>query len=133
MAVRIRCKRTGRKNRPCYRIDVFDSRTRRDGRCIESVGFYDPIAKDPHRQVTLKEDRIAYWISVGAKPSLTVQGIIDRHAASKGEKKAAPVKRQKSAEELARKEEKRRMLAEQKANPPRKLTKKEQRDAKKAK
>ena len=78
MAVRIRCKRMGRKNRPFYRICVFDSRTRRDGRSIEDIGTYDVMAKDDNLVYSLKVDRIKYWLSVGAKPSETVASIIKK-------------------------------------------------------
>jgi len=63
MAVRIRLTRTGRRNRACYRIGAFDSRTRRDGRCLEILGHYDPIVKDPKEQVTLDADRVKHWLS----------------------------------------------------------------------
>jgi small subunit ribosomal protein S16 len=79
VAVRIRLKRTGRKNRPCYRIGVFDSRTKRDGKTIEDVGFYDPIEKDEAKQVRLDRERIEYWLSVGALPTETVASILKRH------------------------------------------------------
>ncbi len=79
MAVRIRLKRTGRRNRPCYRIGVFDARTKRDGKTIEDVGFYDPIEKDEAKQIRLDRERIEYWLSVGAQPSETVASILKRH------------------------------------------------------
>ena len=78
LAVRIRCKRLGRKNRPFYRISVFDARTRRDGRSIEDIGTYDSMAINENRMYTLKIDRLKYWLSVGAKPSETVASIIKR-------------------------------------------------------
>ena len=78
MAVRIRCKRMGRRNRPFYRISVFDSRTRRDGRSIEDIGTYDVMAADDSKVYSLKTDRLKYWLSVGAKPSETVASIIKK-------------------------------------------------------
>lgn len=69
MAVRIRLKRTGRKNRPSWRICVFDSRTRRDGRSIEDLGFYDTLAKTPERRMRLDVERARHWLAEGAKPS----------------------------------------------------------------
>ena len=78
MAVRIRCKRMGRRNRPFYRICVFDSHTRRDGRSIEDIGTYDVMAKDESKVYSLNLDRLKYWLSVGAKPSETVASIIKK-------------------------------------------------------
>ena len=69
MGVRIRLKRLGRRNRPSWRICVFDSRTRRDGRSIEDLGFYDTLAKDPARKMKVNVERARHWLSVGAKPS----------------------------------------------------------------
>ena len=77
MAVVLRLKRTGRKNRACYRICVMDSRTRRDGRPIEELGFYDPVqAVDADSKFSLNAERAAYWISVGAQPSETVATLL---------------------------------------------------------
>lgn len=78
MAVRIRCKRMGRKNRPFYRICVFDARTRRDGRSIEDIGTYDVLSPDESKIYSIKEDRLRYWLSKGAKPSETVASIIKK-------------------------------------------------------
>ena len=79
MAVRIRLKRMGRRNRPFYRIGVFDSRTKRDGKTIEELGFYDPIQKEEAKQVRFDRDRALYWLSKGARPSETVASIFKRH------------------------------------------------------
>ncbi len=74
--VRLRMKRTGRTNRPFYRISAIDQRTRRDGKVIEALGWYDPIAKDPAKQIEINLDRVKYWLSVGAQPSDTVQDFL---------------------------------------------------------
>jgi small subunit ribosomal protein S16 len=68
----------GRKNRPFYRICVFDARQRRDGASIEDIGTYDVMNPDPSRTYSLKLDRLKYWLSVGAKPSETVASIIKK-------------------------------------------------------
>jgi small subunit ribosomal protein S16 len=68
----------GRRNRPFYRICVFDARTRRDGRSIEDIGTYDVMASDKDKVYSLKVDRLKYWLSVGAKPSETVASIIKK-------------------------------------------------------
>ena len=70
MALKIRLSRGGAKKRPFYRIVVADARSPRDGRFIERVGTYNPmVAKDSDDRVVLKEERIKYWLSQGAKPS----------------------------------------------------------------
>ncbi|KAH8958724.1 hypothetical protein BDL97_06G041100 [Sphagnum fallax] len=75
--VRIRLVRFGRKKLPFYRIFVAHSRARRDGRHIELIGFYNPIAGiDGKKQIGIKADRVKYWLSVGAQPTDTVRGIL---------------------------------------------------------
>lgn len=72
MPVVIRMKRTGRRHRPCYRISVADSRKARDGRVIETIGLYDPIAPKVENRLTLQSERALHWLQHGAKPSETV-------------------------------------------------------------
>ncbi len=76
MAVRIRLKRMGRRNRAFFRIVAADSRATRDGRAIERLGWYDPLVQDEKKKVSLVQDRIEYWLGVGAKPSETVESIL---------------------------------------------------------
>ena len=76
MAVRRRLKRTGRRNRPFYRIGAFHHTRRRDGAPIEDLGWYDPIVKDRAKGFQLNEERARYWLSVGAKPSETVRSML---------------------------------------------------------
>jgi small subunit ribosomal protein S16 len=78
MAVVIRMRRTGRKNRPCFRINVTDSRFPRDGRLIETLGLYDPIRRDTAAQLTIDVERARHWLKTGAKPSETVASIFRR-------------------------------------------------------
>ncbi|MEK7466500.1 MAG: 30S ribosomal protein S16 [Planctomycetota bacterium] len=66
MAVRIRLSRCGRKNRPHYRIAVYDAQTRRDGRYIDLLGSYDPYIHDPKAKVKVATDRMTSWINKGA-------------------------------------------------------------------
>jgi small subunit ribosomal protein S16 len=73
--VRIRLQRLGRRNRPFYRISVMDERVKRDGRLVEELGWYDPIAKDETKQLKLDDERAKYWISMGAQPSETLMDI----------------------------------------------------------
>jgi small subunit ribosomal protein S16 len=74
--VRIRLRRVGRKKQPSYRIVVADSRSPRDGRYIEVIGFYNPRTQPA--TMTLKEDRALYWLKSGAQPSDPVRRIMDK-------------------------------------------------------
>ena len=76
MTVRIRMKRMGRKHRPFYRVCIMYQRKKRDGKAIEEVGFYDTSVPDKSQRVSLKMDRIDYWLSVGAQPSEKVNALI---------------------------------------------------------
>lgn len=69
-------KRTGRKNRPCYRISATNSRNARDGRTLETLGHYDPASPVEALRLKLDPERIKYWLSQGAKPSDTVASIL---------------------------------------------------------
>jgi len=73
MSVRIRLTRKGTKKKPFYRIVAADIESPRDGRFLELLGTYDPMVEPA--AVTLKQDRINYWLGEGAKPSTTVQSI----------------------------------------------------------
>lgn len=78
MGVRIRMARTGRKNRPFYRVGAFDARTRRNGTPIEFLGHYDPLVADFEKGVVIDVDRAKHWLSVGAKCSETVASFLKR-------------------------------------------------------
>jgi small subunit ribosomal protein S16 len=80
----IRLSRGGAKKRPFYNVVVTDSRNRRDGRFIERVGFYNPVAAAHEEGLRIAHDRVAYWQANGAKLSDTVQMLVARAA------KAAP-------------------------------------------
>ncbi|ALC81033.1 MULTISPECIES: 30S ribosomal protein S16 [Bacillus] len=89
MAVKIRLKRMGAKKSPFYRIVVADSRSPRDGRFIETVGTYNPVATP--QEVKIDEELALKWLLTGAKPSDTVknlfskQGILEKfHNAKQG-------------------------------------------------
>ena len=79
MAVRIRLKRMGRTHRPFYRISAMDSRSPRNGKDIERLGYYDPMVSEKDARVKLNNERIAYWLSVGAKPTEKVKVLIDKY------------------------------------------------------
>ena len=76
MAVKIRLARHGAKKRPFYRIVVADSESPRDGRFLENVGTYNPL-QDP-AEVTLKTDRVHYWLQQGAIPTDTVRSLLKK-------------------------------------------------------
>ena len=76
----IRLARGGAKKRPFYNVVVADSRSRRDGRFIERVGFYNPIATAKEEALRLRVDRIVFWQERGAKLSDTVAGLVKRSA-----------------------------------------------------
>jgi small subunit ribosomal protein S16 len=77
--VKIRMKRMGRRHRPFYRINVMDTRSPRDGRVIEELGFYDPTAKEQDKQIKLNEERIRYWLGQGAQTSETMGNILRKN------------------------------------------------------
>ena len=74
--VKIRLRRMGAKKNPYYRIVVADSRSPRDGRFIEEIGTYDPLA-DP-ALIKVDMERVQYWIANGAQPTDTVRGLLKK-------------------------------------------------------
>lgn len=76
----IRLSRGGSKGRPFYNIVVADKRVRRDGRFIERLGFYNPVAKEGEEGLRIAQDRLAYWKSVGAQASPTVERLAKQAA-----------------------------------------------------
>lgn len=139
MAVRLRLKRLGRKNRAFFRVAAFDSRTRRDGRAIEELGHYDPHMTDDIKKYSLNRERIEYWLSVGAKPSETVASILLQNGISipGSQKQRGLTPEEKAVREVEREEKKKKaVLAKQikavQQQGKAKLTKKEMREAKKA-
>ena len=79
--VSIRLARGGSKKRPFYHIVVTDSRNRRDGRYIERIGFFNPVAKGNAETLRLDTERAQHWISQGAQPSERVAKLIKQAAA----------------------------------------------------
>jgi small subunit ribosomal protein S16 len=74
----IRLSRGGAKKRPFYNIVVADSRERRDGRFIERVGFYNPVASGGEEPLRVATDRVTHWASKGAQLSPTVARLVDQ-------------------------------------------------------
>ena len=114
MSLRIRLSRGGAKKRPYYRIVVADSRRPRDGRYIERLGTYNPmVAKDHPERLKTNDERIKYWLGVGAKPSdrvarlISDRGLVEKPPIPEHTKQHLPraktLERLKEAEEAAKK------------------------------
>ncbi len=73
----LRLKRMGRRHRPFYRLNAMDRRAPRNGRVIEELGWFDPLAADD-RQLSINIERVDHWLSVGAQPSRTVATLLRR-------------------------------------------------------
>ncbi|MCA9835053.1 MAG: 30S ribosomal protein S16 [Thermomicrobiales bacterium] len=74
--IKIRLRRMGAKKRPFYRIVAAEHSSPRDGRFIEVLGTYNPLTQPA--EVVIKEDRVQHWLSVGAKPTETVEGLLKK-------------------------------------------------------
>ncbi|MCX7803923.1 MAG: 30S ribosomal protein S16 [Planctomycetota bacterium] len=95
MGVRIRLQRQGRCNRPYFRIVVTDARVKQKGKCLEIVGYHDPLAKTEDVGTKVDLDKVRRWISVGAQCSKPVADILRRKgfilpARSRSSKKKKP-------------------------------------------
>ena len=107
----IRLSRAGAKKRPFYHICVSDRRNKRDGRFIERIGFYNPIAKDSEEKIRFDNERYDHWTSVGAIPSDTVLMLMKRSKMTEEEiqkiedKKTARQERKKQEKILKQQEE----------------------------
>ena len=76
--VRIRLARHGSKKNPFYHITVADQRRSRDGRFIERVGYFNPVAKGNAQEYRIEMDRVDYWLSKGAQPTDMVKKLVSR-------------------------------------------------------
>jgi len=76
MATRIRLKRLGAKKKPFYRLVVADSRSPRDGKFIEEIGYYDPTTNPA--VIKVDEERALYWLKTGAQPSETAKSLLNK-------------------------------------------------------
>ena len=107
MAMKIRLARGGSKKRPFYAIVASDSRMPRDGRFIEKLGTYNPLlAKDDANRVRLVEDRVKYWLGVGAQPTDRVARFLDAAGLLKREARNNPDKAKPGKKALERAAEK---------------------------
>jgi len=106
MSVKLRLKRMGRSNLAFFRLNAIDSRSPRDGRVIEELGYYDPRAKDAAKQFVAKLDRCKHWLDVGAVPSETVSSLLKKNGLDhKQLKLPKPGKPKAAAPEAAAKKE----------------------------
>lgn len=117
MALRMRLARGGAKKRPFYRIVIADSRSPRDGRFVEKIGFYNPmVGRDHPDRLRLDEERAKHWLSMGATPSdrvarfLGQANIIEMPRKPEQTKKNQP--KAKAQERMAAEEEARKAAAE---------------------
>jgi len=130
--VRIRLKRTGTRNRPCYRVVVVDQRSTRDGRTIEEIGFYDPC----HDTERLDVERYDFWLGRGAQPSDTAADLARRAKDPENEAKKRAAAQEKAdaeakklaEEEAAAKEAAEKAEAEAKAKAAEEAVKEEPKD-----
>ena len=109
MALKIRLARGGSKKHPFYRIVVAEASSPRDGRFVERLGSYDPmVPKDHQNRVTLNKERINFWMSKGAKPTLRMHkilsaaGILDAPVIREQPIKSAPGKKRIERENEAK-------------------------------
>ena len=116
MAVKLRLKRMGAKQKPFYRIVAADSRSPRDGRFIETVGTYNPI-KNP-QEININEEKALSWLSKGAEPTDTVRSLFKEVGITK---KFADSKK-KTAKKETKKVEKKEVKAEVEKSPAKKTT-----------
>jgi len=114
MSLKIRLARAGAKKRPYYRIVVADSKSPRDGRYIEKIGTYDPLLPKGGDRVKLVEDRVKYWLGVGAQPTDRVLRFLDAAGMRKRDARSNPQKGQPGKKRVER-EDAKRVAAEEKA------------------
>jgi len=76
MAVKIRLARFGKTGKPLYRLVAIDEHFKRNGKAVEILGTYNPHEKVKSQKLKVKSDRVKYWLSVGAKPTETVAGLL---------------------------------------------------------
>ncbi len=95
MSVKIRLSRYGAKKQPAYRIVVAEERSKRDGRIVERIGYYDPRSEPP--TVVVNEARAQYWLGVGARPTDALGPILKRAGISDKYVKQRTARKSKSA------------------------------------
>lgn len=105
MVVMIRLKRTGRRNRACFRLSAIEGRNPRDGRVLENLGLYDPLAPKAEDQLKLRAESVLEWVNKGAQLSETARALCKRQGIEVPTPSARkPRKRKRSAEKIAAKQ-----------------------------
>jgi small subunit ribosomal protein S16 len=84
--ITMRLMRFGAKKRPSYRIVVIDSKRARESQALDSLGYYNPLENPA--EISFDEEKVKHWLSRGARPSKTVQSLLDRSAVSKKQTQA---------------------------------------------
>jgi small subunit ribosomal protein S16 len=113
MPLKIRLARGGAKKRPYYRIVVAEATSPRDGRFIEKIGTYNPmLPKDSADRITILEDRVKHWLSVGAQPTDRVLRFLDARGLAKRPARSNPKKAEPGKKAVERAEEKAKKAAE---------------------
>ena len=79
MALKIRLRKQGRRNRPFYRVVVVDSRAKRDGKYLEALGWYDPFQEN-EKGLALSSDRLVFWLERGAQMTESIEALVSRGA-----------------------------------------------------
>ena len=124
MSLKLRLARAGTKKRPYYHVVIADARSPRDGRFIEKIGTYDPKLEDKSKRVTLLNERVSHWLSVGAQPTDRVArffdtaGLLKREARNNPERAVPGKKATERAEAKVKAEADRAAEAEAKKNAP---------------
>lgn len=80
MALKIRLRQQGRNNRPFFRVVVTDVRCPRDGKYVEAIGWYNPFESQIDKSISLKADRVRYWIDLGAQITESAESLISKVA-----------------------------------------------------
>ena len=93
--------RFGRPHRPFYRVSAVDSRVKRDGKVIEILGWYNPVAPKGEAQIELNAERIKHWISKGAQPSETVTDLLIKNSIIDGTARKAEIAERIEAKKAA--------------------------------
>jgi small subunit ribosomal protein S16 len=97
MTLKIRLRQQGRKNQTVYRLVITDSRSPRDGKYIETLGWYNPIESDPARNFKIEAERVQYWLNLGAQLTEKAATVVRR-----GAPEIAAIYRQKLADARAK-------------------------------
>ena len=117
MSLKLRLARAGTKKRPYYHVVVADARSPRDGRFIEKLGTYAPLLAEQEKRVTLNNERITHWLSVGAQPTDRVLRFLDAAGIKKRDARSNPEKAKPGKKATERAEARAKAVADAAAAP----------------